>query len=437
MITRRCSLTSCVTLLLLAVSSTACDGGSDEGGAGSGATAGTMAGTTAGSMAGEGTSGAGAGMAGTVAGTVAGMNTSGEGGAGIGAGGTPVLLTGISAGSRDACGVGSDGTLWCWGDNTNADLVGAPGGGLVAPQQVGVDTDWAQVVASGSAVSEPVHHCGIKTSGDLVCWGDSGFGSVGVDLARGFVFPPLTVGVSGPWTSLSTYGYQVCGISQGKLYCWGSVAEVATARNVPEPIGTDSDWKIVASGLGHACGLKTGGTIHCWGSGKLGQLGQGGAAPTVDEHLLDPVQVGADSDYISVGAGKAHACALKSGGTIQCWGSSSEGAMGGAGTMQTAPMQAGDKSDWAQLFVGGKSTCAINQAKQLWCWGAAASYAGGAAQPAQLGSDHAWRSAAVGLDHVCAVTETGETYCAGDNAWGQLGDPSAATHAGLRQVTAD
>ena len=74
------------------------------------------------------------------------------------------------------CGVRTDGTLWCWGNNSDGQL-GIPAGGEPRPfesaVQVGTDTDWADV-SVGRA-----HTCGLREDGRVECFGASGNGQLG------------------------------------------------------------------------------------------------------------------------------------------------------------------------------------------------------------------------------------------------------------------
>ena len=57
----------------------------------------------------------------------------------------------------------------------------------------------------------------------------------------------------------------------------------------------------------HSCGLRTDGTITCWGSDIEGQLN----APA--------------GQFSAVSAGGFHSCGLRTDGTITCWGNNDGG----------------------------------------------------------------------------------------------------------------
>src|SRR5262245_19638349 len=74
------------------------------------------------------------------------------GGGRVGTGAAPEAL--LSAGGPFMCGIKSDGTLACWGDNFDGQATPPAGA-------------FTQVTAGGS------HTCGIKTDGTLACWGSN------------------------------------------------------------------------------------------------------------------------------------------------------------------------------------------------------------------------------------------------------------------------
>ncbi|HEX7480420.1 MAG TPA: hypothetical protein VF331_21645 [Polyangiales bacterium] len=335
----------------------------------------------------------------------------------------------VAVGSIDSCGVRTNGSIWCWGSNRAGSLVGGDPsmGGLVAPTQVGTDTDWVSVATTGDENGSYVQHCAIKRNGQLSCWGWQD------------AYPPAPLAVAGPWSSVSAHGDQVCGIRQGAIYCWGRRLDVTGPSNMPQQIGVDTDWKSMSSGDFHACALKQSGGLYCWGASRMGQLGQGGAAPTSDMHPFDPIRVGTDSDWSAVESGLLHSCGLKTSGAVYCWGNNDYGALGDATSMmQTGPVRAGAATNWTQLALGNRSTCAINKDKQLWCWGQIASFLRTGSQatldvqpPLQIGTEHVWKSVAVGITHACALTDAGATFCFGDpNSGGLLGDGTGASHMG-------
>ncbi|MBI2234593.1 MAG: chromosome condensation regulator RCC1, partial [Micavibrio aeruginosavorus] len=122
--------------------------------------------------------------------------------------------------------------------------------------------------------------------------------------------------------------------TNGTLYCWGSdssgqLGNGATTGNQVSPVQESTaatDWASVADGNlnDHTCALKTNGTLYCWGSDASGQLGNG--ATTGNQ--VSPVSIG--PVWASVATGSSNTCAIATGGgALYCWGANSNGQLGG------------------------------------------------------------------------------------------------------------
>jgi hypothetical protein len=66
----------------------------------------------------------------------------------------------------------TDGTRWCWGNNSSGGLGDGTTTDKSSPVQVGSPKEWVSVAAGGS------HTCGVRTDGTLWCWGDNSYGEV-------------------------------------------------------------------------------------------------------------------------------------------------------------------------------------------------------------------------------------------------------------------
>lgn len=91
-----------------------------------------------------------------------------------------------------------------------------------------------------------------------------------------------------------------------------------------------------------ACAVLAGGSVHCWGSNEGGELGDGTTiarptpAPVTGLNGAVAVSVGA-TDVI---AHAAHACALLDTGSVACWGSNDLGELGdGTTTSRSVPAE--------------------------------------------------------------------------------------------------
>jgi len=177
---------------------------------------------------------------------------------------SPGTFSHVSVGEWHTCGVRTDGTLACWGDN---------GYGQATPP-----TGTFSQVSAGD-----YHNCGLRTDGTLACWGLNWGGQA---------TPP-----TGTFTQVSAGNSHTCGVrTDGTLACWGwDYHEKATP-----PAGTFSQ---VSAGYLHTCGVRTDGTLACWGDNDYGQTS---SLPT--------------GTFTEVSAGAYHTCGLRTEGTLACWG---------------------------------------------------------------------------------------------------------------------
>ncbi len=188
----------------------------------------------------------------------------------------------VDLGGGHTCGIQTNGTLWCWGNQANGVLGnGLTAGNQTTPLQIGAAT-WASVSASGLS-----HTCGIQTNGTLWCWGSQSNGKLGNGLTAGNQTTPLQIGAA-TWASVSARTTHTCGTqTNGTLWCWGQQLDgrlgnglTAGDRTTPLQIGTAS-WASVSAGNGATCGTQSNGSGWCWGAADMGQLGNGTNTPDV------------------------------------------------------------------------------------------------------------------------------------------------------------
>ena len=105
----------------------------------------------------------------------------------------------------------------------------------------------------------------------------------------------------------------------------------------------------ISAGGFHTMALKSDGSLWAWGPNSRGALGDG---TTVDK--LSPVQITADTDWVSISAGGFHTMALKSDGSLWAWGANATGALGDGTTGdKLSPVQIGADTDWVSISAGG------------------------------------------------------------------------------------
>ncbi|MCE9574879.1 MAG: tandem-95 repeat protein [Deltaproteobacteria bacterium] len=337
---------------------------------------------------------------------------------------TSDIVTAVSVGNQFACALRSGGSRSCWGLNTNEQL----GDGTTVthdlPEYLG--GSWASLAAG------QFHACGIGQDGSLWCWGYNGRGALG-DGTMNDYGTPHRVGAGTNWASVAVGSYHTCATrTDGTLWCWGgnTWGEVGTGNTtdvlVPTQVGTATNWGQVSADIGLTCGRQTNGTLWCWGSNYYGTVGDGTNGSGTDRYT--PVQIGNLTTWAAVSAGFYHSCAIRTDGTIWCWGLNDKGQLGdNTTTLRNAPTQVGTSTAWASVDAGGSHSCGRRTNGTVWCWGSNAfgQLGDGTVQqrlaPAQVGAATNWASVSSGYETTCALTTTGIMDCWGHNVTGGTG----------------
>ena len=202
---------------------------------------------------------------------------------------------------------------------------------------------------------------------------------------------------------------------------------------------------LMEGGFSHSLALRSDGTVWSWGLNDHGELGDG---TTLNRY--SPVQVISStsgptylSGVVQVAAGNYFSMALKSNGTVWCWGPNSSGELGNASTatslLPVEVLQAATGnpalSGVTAISAGAVHCLALTSSGTVWAWGAGSSGQlgnGGTAQSARAVqvtalSGRTIVAIAAGYYHNLALDSTGEVWVWGDDNDGQLGDGSGAS----------
>ncbi|MEZ4450186.1 MAG: hypothetical protein R3B09_11985 [Nannocystaceae bacterium] len=200
---------------------------------------------------------------------------------------------------------------------------------------------------------------------------------------------------------------------------------VASPTGVPGVRGAAA----LAAGAEHPCALAGSGRAYCWGANSDGALGDGS---TSDRRA--PVGVQVPQGLRDLAAGDRFTCGLAQSGGVLCWGSN-DGLVLGEAPPSSDPDDGGVREvrgvDSVQSLAAGSGfTCAVVQSGEVECWGDNASGQLGVASPAQTKKPVTVRGIAeavevvAGRAHACARLRSGAVVCWGANDLGQLGDGS-------------
>ena len=202
-----------------------------------------------------------------------------------------------------------------------------------------------------------------------------------------------------PWipdeSGIDNFQYEICdargACSNGQVFIRVNADESASSSpdSGPAPVGlgtADAHDGVLASGAHHACVLRTGGAVECWGENIDGESD----APS--------------GSFTAVSAGLAHSCGLRRDGTVECWGNNDI-------FQADAPL-----GTFSTVAADGFHTCGIRTDGTIECWGANDE---GQADPPPGN----FAAVSVGLFHSCGLHSIGAVECWGENDEGQADAP--------------
>ena len=260
----------------------------------------------------------------------------------------------------------------------------------------------------------------------------------------------LTVARKARFTKVAAGENFTCALNHaGKAYCFGEDADgrlgisgVSADIYLPTAVTTAQLFTDITAGQNHACGLTASGEIYCWGSDQNGQLGN-------DANLTDqatPVKVNATGEFTKVSAGQNFTCAIKTDGSLLCWGDNTSDQIGNSAADATREPEpyavsttglGASHSKFIDIATGKTHACALTTAGKVWCWGddtnGQLGNAGGTSttEPAAIdytnltNEDHFTQIYAGRNDSTCGITADGKGWCWGNDASDQLGNGNA------------
>ncbi|WP_339352130.1 InlB B-repeat-containing protein [Bifidobacterium coryneforme] len=300
-----------------------------------------------------------------------------------------IRLASIDTGGTTSLGIGSDGGLYAWGDNTQGQLGDGTTTRRTTPTRVakpdgtGDGFTWVQAAAGRN------HSAAVGSDGQLYTWGDNTQGQLGD----------------------------------------GTTSQHTRPVKAARPDGTDTGftWIRAAAGDGYTMALGSDDNLYAWGSlpGGLGDTGR-----TASSSRPLPVRIPDGTPpafrYEQITAGDTHAAAIGSDGNLYTWGDNTHGQLGHDPT--GTPAAAADPQQpagYVQASAGGDHTLAIDRQGRLWAWGRLADGTD-TATPARIwtaGTADTYRFTHVstGRNHSVATGQDHRTWAWGDNTSGQLG----------------
>ena len=196
--------------------------------------------------------------------------------------------------------------------------------------------------------------------------------------------PGIKLQQSLSFSSVSAGGIHICGLrTDGSVSCWGGNED-------GQSDAPDGLFSSVSAGPYHTCGVRTDGSVVCWGYNSKGQSD----APS--------------GSFSSVSAGNDHTCGVRTDGTLACWGDNEDG-------QSNAP-----SGSFSSVSAGSGAfrshTCGVRTDGTVACWGNSGN--GQSDAPAD-----SFSSASAGRVHTCGVRIDGTVACWGDDRHGQSSPP--------------
>jgi alpha-tubulin suppressor-like RCC1 family protein len=400
----------------------------------------------------------------------------------------------VVASASHTCAARSDGRLACWGSATSGRLGGAAASSVTTPHLV---PETAALTAVAALIPGADHSCALVASGGLACWGRNVEGQLGQGTVSTGNAVPTLVNDLPPIEAAAGGDTATCGrTAAGDIFCWGDntygtlgdgttalkaapAAVVGREEHARCPACDDGNpctevfcvdggcvprarpdgarcgraracqsgicapaaapLHTLAVGSAHVLFARDDGSVASWGHNARGQLG----VPSSDvTFLTKPIDVPGLTGVVGVTAGAEFSCAWTDGGVTYCWGAGASGQLGDGGLADRAhPTPVSGLSAVVQVAAGAEFACALRENGQVYCWG---SNVRGQMGSGTLGGTVNTPLAVAGLtdaailtagpQHVCAISARGRVLCWGAGGSGRLGYGQTSDQARPLQV---
>ena len=229
--------------------------------------------------------------------------------------------------------------------------------------------------------------------------------------------------------SVASGAMHTCGLDlSGNAYCWGhnsngQLGDGSTQESTrPVRVATTVVFDTLVTGDWYSCGLSAG-QAWCWGPNFDGQLGDG-----TTTQRLTPVRVSGGHSFVTITAAYAHTCALAADQQAYCWGRNDRGQLGDSSrTARTVPTVVSGGFQFRELSAANLHTCGLTTGGDLHCWGnnAEGEFGNGTHAdsdvPVPAGDTLRFLDVTPGDSYTCGLTDQGVAYCWGNNFSGALG----------------
>lgn len=243
-------------------------------------------------------------------------------------------------------------------------------------------TDNGAPIKFKSIDSGPRHTCGIRADNDgVVCWGNDAAGMVsGTRAPAGGRYVQYDYS-NDAFIDISASRTHTCGLivlseddSGTNIRCWGENATERGQSTVP-PVYSSLVFKDIDSGYNFNCGIIDGsdddGKAVCWGTNLYGIIGTAIGTGLSEQYIGEP----SSDQFTKISSGRNHVCGIKTDGTISCWGATQESGVSQAYGQADVPSEY-QGSTFSDVVSARYHTCAILDGQNgqlegdIVCWGA-------------------------------------------------------------------
>ncbi len=278
----------------------------------------------------------------------------------------------IAAGGNHSLALLANGTVKAWGDDESGQL----GDGKSTDSEVPVPVPGLSGVVAIAAGEE--HSLALLENGTVMAWGGNERGQLGTGNTTSSNKPVVVKGLKGVKAIAADGQNSLALLENGTVMAWGddehdqlgNAHVLEEAAEASEPEGADSEVPVevegltgataIAAGRTHALALMSGGTVMAWGNDSEGELGNGAIESRVDV----PTAVSGLSHVTAISAGDQESVAMIESGGLMAWGTNTNGSLGDGvtGAPSDVPVQVHGLGQVSGVSAAGGTMLAFGEA---------------------------------------------------------------------------